>query len=49
MKDEQIIEKLIQIKNDFSTIIDELKTKNGIIATNILDLIDEINHLSVEV
>ena len=49
MNDNQIIKELTHIRDNFDFIISELKTRNGIIKSEILDLIDDINHLSVEV
>lgn len=49
MTDEQIISGLSSIIGDLSLIISELKLKDGIISTEILDLLDDINRLSVEI
>ena len=49
MTDLEIKDRLTSIVKELSIAVDELKKKNGIISTEILDLIDEINRLSVEV
>lgn len=49
MSNEEIKERLNMIIKDFSTVIDFLKIQNGKINSDILDLIDQINKLSVEI
>jgi len=46
---DNIIGKLELIKNNFECVINQLKSNQTLINTNILDLIDEINLLSVEI
>lgn len=49
MSDDKIISGLSSIIGDLSLIISELKLRDGIISTEILDLLDDINRLSVEI
>lgn len=49
MQEEILKEKLNSIAEQFDEVIEELKTKNGIISTEILNIIDKINKLSVEI
>lgn len=49
MTDKEIITKLVIIKNNLIPIIEELKKKNGIINSDILDELDNLNKLTVEV
>lgn len=48
-REEQWYHSLVGIRNEFSTVIAELKRQNGVIPTEIINVIDAINLLSVEV
>lgn len=47
--DNYIINELSCIKNRFATIIQELEKRDGLIDSSILNLIDDINKLSVQI
>jgi hypothetical protein len=48
-REQQWYHSLLGIRNEFQTTINELKRQNGMIPTDILNLIDDINKLSVEI
>jgi hypothetical protein len=45
--DEYLLCELISIKNRFEVVISELQKKDGVIDTQLLNLVDSINALSV--
>lgn len=47
-REEALYCSLVGIRNEFSVVISELQKQQGIISTEILDIIDSINQLSVE-
>lgn len=49
MTDQEILKELKDIEKRMVIVIRELKTKNGIINSRTLDLLDSINALTVEV
>lgn len=49
MQEEILKEKLNSIAEQFDEVIEELKAEKGIISTEILNIIDKINKLSVEI
>lgn len=49
MNENEIIDKLSDIKLQFREIVDSLRENPELINTKILDLIDDINFLSVEI
>jgi hypothetical protein len=48
-REETLYHSLMGIRNEFSTVINELKRQSGIISTELIEVIDAINKLSVEV
>jgi hypothetical protein len=48
-REETLYRSLVGIRNEFSVVISELQKQQGVISTEILDIIDSINKLSVEV
>lgn len=48
-REEQWYHTLLGIRNEFQTVISALKQQDGVVSTEILNLIDDINKLSVEI
>lgn len=47
--DEYLLNELRSINDRLSVVVSELKKKNGVIDTQLLDVIDKINKLTVEI
>ena len=48
-REETLYQSLLGIRNELHTVIESLKLQDGIVSTEILNLIDDINTLSVEI
>ena len=48
-REETLYHSLLGIRNEFQTVISALRQQDGVVSTEILNLIDDINKLSVEV
>lgn len=48
-REETLYHSLLGIRNEFQTVISALKQQDGVVSTEILNLIDDINKLSVEI
>ena len=48
-REETLYHSLLGIRNEFQTVINTLKKQDGVVSTEILNLIDDINKLSVEI
>lgn len=46
-REETLYHSLLGIRNEFQTVINTLKQQDGVVSTEILNLIDDINKLSV--
>lgn len=48
-REEQWYHTLLGIRNEFQTVINDIKQHDMVVGTEILDMIDQINKLSVEI
>lgn len=48
-RERKLYDSLIGIRNELNSVVKALKQQDGIISTTVLDMLDEINALSVEV
>lgn len=48
-REQQWYHSLLGIRNEFQTVVNDIKQNDMIVGTEILDLIDQINKLSVEI
>ena len=48
-REEQWYHTLLGIRNEFQTVVDDIKRNDMIVGTEILDLVDQINKLSVDI
>jgi hypothetical protein len=48
-REEQWYHTLLGIRNEFQTVVNDIKRNDMIVGTEVLNLIDQINKLSVEI
>jgi hypothetical protein len=48
-REEQWYHALLGIRNEFQTVVNDIKRHDMIVSSEVLDMIDQINKLSVEV
>ena len=48
-REQQWYHSLLGIRNEFQTVVDDIKRNDMIVGTEILDLVDQINKLSVDI
>lgn len=48
-REEQWYHTLLGIRNEFQTVVDDIKKNDMIVCSEVLDMIDQINKLSIEI